>query len=192
MNQAGSYKLLITRLDRFIRKFYLNQLIRGALFTLGGILAMYLFVSFLEYQFYFEPGMRKLLFFGGLTLSLSMLGRLVLRPLMHYFQLGEIIDHNRAAKIIGSHFSEVEDKLLNILQLKEQSGSLADNSLIEASIDQKIDQMQPVPFSMAIDLSKNRKYLKYALPPIAAFLFILFAAPNILRESNTRLIRNGE
>lgn len=44
---------------------------------------------------------------------------------------------------------------------------------------------------MAIDLNKNRKYLKYTLPPLAVFVFILFAAPNILRESNFRLLKNN-
>jgi len=32
-NQKDNYQLLITKLDQFIRKFYVNQLIRGGLYT---------------------------------------------------------------------------------------------------------------------------------------------------------------
>ena len=36
-----------------------------------------------------------------------------------YFRLGQLISHEQAANIIGSHFNNVGDKLLNILQLKQ-------------------------------------------------------------------------
>lgn len=48
-----------------------------------------------------------------------------------------MINHEEAAKIIGTHFTDVKDKLLNVLQLKSQSVGFTDRSLIEASINQK-------------------------------------------------------
>ena len=59
-------------------------------------------------------------------------------------------------------------------------------------MEQKIRQIKPFPFLRAIDLRKNKKYLPYALPPLAVLFFLLFAAPNILRDSNYRLINNNE
>ena len=44
---------------------------------------------------------------------------------------------------------------------------------------------------MAIDLNKNKKYLKYALPPLAILVFVVFAAPNVLKDSNLRLFKNN-
>ncbi len=192
MRESGSYALLLAKLEAFRRKYHLNQLIRGVLFTTAALLGGYLLVSLLEYRFYFPPAVRQVLFFGGIAASLALLIVWVVLPLLRYFRLSRSLDDVEAARLIGSHFSEVEDRLLNILQLRRQADDQADNSLIEASINQKIEAIRPVPFSLAIDLGKNRRYLPYALPPLMALVFLLFAAPNVLRESNTRLLRNGE
>lgn len=58
--------------------------------------------------------------------------------MLHYFKLGKLISHEEAAKIIGTHFTDVKDKLLNVLQLKSQSIGYTDRTLFEASINQKL------------------------------------------------------
>ncbi len=192
MSSISNYDLLIQKLDSFIRKFYVNQLIRGLLYSLGAILLLFLAISLAEYYFYFDKGMRKLLWFSFLGASLLGLGAWVILPLARYFRLGQVISHEKAATIIGDHFGDVQDKLLNILQLHKQSSSMADASLIEASINQKSAEISPVPFRAAIDLSQNRKYLKYTLPPLAALLLILLAAPSLISDSTRRLINNNQ
>ncbi|MTB51979.1 DUF4175 family protein [Lewinella sp. W8] len=186
------YDQLIAKLDRFIRKFYVNQLIRGALYTLGAVLVMFMVVSILESQFFFPTGTRKLLWYGFLGLSLLALGGWVILPLTRYFRLGSVISHERAAEIIGQHFGNVKDKLLNVLQLRQQAAAGGDTSLLLASIDQKASEISPVPFRSAIDLSQNRRYLKYALPPLMLLVILLFAAPSLIKDGTNRLIRNNE
>ncbi|MFM7308986.1 MAG: DUF4175 family protein, partial [Flavobacteriales bacterium] len=107
-------------------------------------------------------------------------------------QIGKVITHAQAAEIVGKHFPEVQDKLLNVLQLQSQVEAGEDNSLIEASIRQKANQLRPVPFSSAVDFRENRKYLKWVLPPVSVFLILLFAAPSILTKPTDRLIRHGQ
>lgn len=186
MELNSNYRLLIQKLDQFIRKFYLNKLLKGSLYFVGLILAVYLIISLTEYKLYFSTNIRKLIAFGFVSLF-SISGFVwIVKPLIALFRLGKTISHEQAAAIIGTHFTDIKDKLLNALQLKQKSEE--DNSgLLEASINQKIDNIKLVPFSNAIDLSKNKKYLKYALPPIGALLFLLVAAPSILKESNLRL-----
>ena len=111
---TNNYQLLIEKLDKFIRKFYVNQLIRGALYSVAVIFALFIAVSVLEYNFYFAASTRKILFFSFLGISAAALIGWVLMPLMHYFRLGKIISHEKAAVIIGEHFTNVKDKLLNI------------------------------------------------------------------------------
>lgn len=193
MSQLNSnYNLLIAKLDQFIRKYYTNKLIKGTLIGVGLVLASFLVINVLEYFFYFPTYVRKGLLYGFLTLSGITLLRNVVVPLLQVFKLGRVISHEKAAEIIGAHFGNVKDKLLNVLQLKHQADSLADRTLIEASINQKIDTIKLVPFAAAIDLGKNRQHLKYALIPILALLFLLLGAPNLLRDSTFRLIRNDE
>ena len=192
MATKDNYRLLIEKLDQFIRKYYVNQLIRGTLYSVGLILVLFLATSLLEYYFYFGTGVRKVLFFSFAGISLAALVGWVLLPLSRYFRLGSVISHEKAATIIGEHFSDVKDKLLNILQLKQKADKESQKELILASINQKSESIKLVPFKSAIDLSQNRKYLRYALPPLLLFLVILFAAPSIIKDGTTRLINNNK
>jgi len=192
MATKDNYRLLIEKLDQFIRKYYINQLIRGALYSIGLILLLFLLISTLEYYYYFSSSVRKLMFFSFLGISLGALAFWVGLPLLRYFRLGKVISHAQAAQIIGQHFANVKDKLLNILQLRQQSEqNTAGRELILASVDQKSEEIQPVPFKKAIDLRSNRKYLRYALPPLALLLIILFLNANLITDSTTRLINNN-
>ncbi|MCB9282480.1 MAG: DUF4175 domain-containing protein [Lewinellaceae bacterium] len=187
-----NYQLLIRKLDEFIRKFYLNQLIRGTLYSLAVILVLFLAFNLLEYYGNFGTGVRKFLFFSFLGVSLGSLAYWVILPAVHYFRLGKIISHEQAAQIIGQHFSNVRDKLLNILQLRNQADAVDQKDLILASIDQKSDEIKLVPFKNAIDLSNNRKYLKYVLPPLLLLLLILTINAGLISESTNRLIHNNK
>ncbi|MCB0523346.1 MAG: DUF4175 domain-containing protein [Lewinellaceae bacterium] len=191
MMQQDNYSHLIEKLDAFIRKFYINQLLRGALYTVGAVLGLFILLNIAEYYLYFGTTTRTVLLWGFLGLSGYALYRWVALPLMHYFHLGKVISHEQAASIIGQHFTNVQDKLLNILQLKQQSSNAIYKELINASINQKSDEIRLVPFQSAIDLGKNRKYLRYALPPIMLFLFLMLGAPYIIREGSMRLWNSG-
>ena len=192
MVTQDNYRLLINKLDQFIRKYYINQMIRGALYSMGLILALFLAMALLEYYNYFDSGVRKAMFFSFIGVSTVALGYWVIAPLLHYFRLGKVISHEQAAQIIGGHFTDVKDKLLNILQLKHQSDQASRQELILASIDQKSEEIKLVPFPSAIDLSKNRKYLRYALPPLLLLIVILFINANLITDSTARIINNNK
>ena len=187
-----AYQLLIEKLDQFIRKYYINRLLRGSLYFIGLVLGLFLAYTLLESQFYFGTGVRKFLFFSYILTAIAAFGYWIGQPLSGLFHLGKQISHEQAAVIIGQHFDGVRDKLLNILQLKDSADSHFSRSLIEASIAQKSEEIRPVPFKSAIDLYKNKRYLKYALPPTLLLLAFLVAAPNLITEPTQRIIRNNE
>ena len=183
-----NYQLLVEKLDAFIRKYYVNQLIRGALYTIGLVLFLFLTLNLLEYYFYFSPPTRKFMLYGFLATSAIALWRWLALPALHYYRLGKVISHEQAAQIIGDHFTDVKDKLLNILQLNKQAQTNpAQAELILASVNQKSNDIKFVPFKAAINLAQNRKYLRYALPPLLLLLVILFAAPSIIKDGTKRL-----
>ncbi|HXH18115.1 MAG TPA: DUF4175 family protein [Chitinophagales bacterium] len=188
---ADNYNLLIRKLDEFIRKHYLNRLLRGLIYSSAIILATFIILNVVEYNYYLSTAGRKILFFGFLGGSAALLYKLVAEPLLHFYRLGKIISHEQAAQVIGTHFSSVQDRLLNILQLKKQSETLAEKELIEASINQKIESIRLVPFASAIDLGKNRRYLRYLILPVLVFLAIMIGAPDIIKDGTTRLIHNS-
>ncbi len=186
------YEELIQKLDGFTRKFYINKLIRGSLYFVGLMTLLFVLMNVLEGQFYFSKDVRKILFFGFLgTLAVSAF-QWIITPLMSYFRLGKLISHEDAAIIIGKHFGNVEDKLLNVLQLKSQSVNFSDRSLIEASIQQKATELKPVPFLAAIDYNKNRRYIQYALIPLSLLMGIFLIAPSMIKDSTSRIIKNDQ
>lgn len=186
---SSQYQSLLQKLDKFIRRYYTNQLIRGAIFSAVYILAFFLAINLLEYYFYLSTGMRKVMFYGFIASSLGFIGNFFVVPLMHYYRLGKLISYEQAAQIIGTHFTEVKDKLLNILQLRNAALG-TDSQLLLAAIDQKAVELKPIDFAFAIDLNKNRKYLRYLAPPALLFLFIIIAAPNVIKEGTKRLYNN--
>jgi len=66
------------------------------------------------------------------------------------------------------------------------------SELIAASIEQKTKKIQPVPFVEAIDLKKNRQYLRYALPPLVFIVCGLVIYPSFIVAPSKRLIRHNE
>ncbi|NNC83347.1 MAG: DUF4175 family protein [Flavobacteriales bacterium] len=193
-NMADNYQILIDKLDSFIRKYYKNQVLRGVIYAVGIIVASFLLVALLEYFGRFGVVPRTIMFWSLVLSMVYVLGRFVFLPLFKLYRLGDTLSYEEASRIIGVHFSEVEDRLLNTLQLKQNTltqGS-PDISLVEASIDQKARALSPVPFNNAIDLGSNKRYLKYALPPLAILLVILVAAPSVVKDSTQRIIRHDQ
>ena len=79
-----------------------------------------------------------------------------------------------ASRIIGSFFPEISDKLTNLLQLNSslsEKDSGNNYALLEASIIQKINQINVFSFNRAIDYSQTKKYLKVVVPILICFFF---------------------
>src|SRR5690606_14151434 len=185
----GNYELLIKKLDQFIRKYYANKLMRGTLIGVACLLCYFLLITIGEYVFYFPVWLKVSAIMLLLAVGLWALIAWILRPILSMQQLGKIISHEQAATIIGQHFPEVNDKLLNILQLQLHDNQSESRALIEASIQQKSKQIVVLPFGQAVDLKKNKKYLPYLLVPMLVMALILMIAPQIFREATARLMQ---
>ena len=170
---SAQQNILINKLDEFIRKFYKNQLIKGLLYTSGLLVAAFLFLVVAEYFAEFGTTTRTILFYSFLLASGFVLFKYIAIPVLKLNKLGAIISYDEAANIVGTHFNNINDKLLNTLQLQRNSGSILSPDLLTASINQKMEELKPIPFTSAINLNENKKYLKFALPPLALMLLVL-------------------
>lgn len=188
----SGYDTLLRKLDEFIRKYYLNRILRGVLYTVAIVGAFFLVITTSEYFGEFSTTTRTVLFWLFVASALAVVARFILWPATKMLRLGKTLDHTQASEIVGKHFPDVKDKLLNTLQLKALSERHGDSSMLLASINQRIASLSPVPFASAVDLGENKKYLKYALPPLAVICILLFAAPSVLTESTERLVNYTE
>ncbi len=158
------------KLEEFIKKYYTNELIKGTIlfFAIG---LLYLLITLLvEYFLWLNPLGRLLLFWTFILVELGLFIRFIAFPLAKLFKLQKGIDYTQASKIIGNHFPEVNDKLLNVIQLNQNAHQ---SELLAASIDQKATELQPIPFKSAINFKNNSKYLLYAAIPV--FIFLMFS-----------------
>jgi hypothetical protein len=180
---------ILSRLDAFIRKYYLQKLIRGILLSVALLLGLFLLITFSEYVAFFPVWFRTGLFWGYVLLTGSVVWWWIIRPLMGMYRLGAVISYDEAAKIIGNHFGSVQDKLLNLLQLESMARQHPDSSLLLAGIDQKIRELRPVPFTGAVNLKSNRKYLKFVLPPLALLFLLLLFQSHIITDGSKRFFQ---
>lgn len=193
MHATDNYDLLIGKINTFIRKYYFNNLLRGLIFLGAGLFSAYVVITISEYFGNFNILLRTILFYFFILLNLGLIVWLIIPSLLAWLRLGKTLSHDEAAGIIGKHFTDVNDKLLNTLQLKKQA--MLDEkhrAIIEASIDQKIELLKPVSFPSAVNLRENNKYLKWIIIPAAIICLIALAAPSVLTESTKRLIRHNE
>lgn len=183
------YNLLIQKLDRFIRKYYANQILKGLIVSAALYLLFYLTVTILEYFGNFSVPVRTALFFLVLLIFGFILIRNIIVPVLNFFKIGRVINHRQAAEIISRHFTDMQDRLLNTLELAsiEQNSDIS-YELLMASIEQRIEEMKPIPFQDAIRVKENLKYAKYLAAVVVAFLAIYFLSPQVLQTGTYRFI----
>ena len=171
----SNFDTIKTKLEQFIKRYYTNELLKGAIlfFAIG---LLYLIVTlFVEYMLWLNPIARTILFWTFIVVETALFIKFIAIPLLHLFNLRKGINYETASKLIGNHFPEVNDKLLNVLQLNKNPQQ---SDLLIASIEQKSTELQPIPFKSAINFKSNTKYLKYAAIPIA-ILLLSFATGKI-------------
>ena len=188
---------VIKQLDAFIRRYYKNQLIKGSIYTFVALLTLFLGIVLSEYFAYFPPVVRAAFFWGFIAVTLFAVVCYIVLPLLHMYRLGKVISYNQAAVIVGNHFPEIADKLLNYLQLSEMMSSAADtdlspqHDLLQACIRQKTDQLSPFNFTKAVDLKKNRSYAKYLVGIVMVMILLMLFVPDAIFAPSRRITSYG-
>ncbi len=182
-------EILIQKLDEFIRKYYKNRLMRGLLWAFSMLAAYYLIIIISEYLFHFSPTVRTLFFYTFLFISLFLTARLIIIPILQLIRIGKVISHVQAAKIIGEHFPEIQDKLLNTLQLIRQNEDNPGNSeLLKAGIEQKTRALKVFRFTKVVDFRKNLRFVRLASIPVFIIILMALVTPRIISEPTSRII----
>ena len=190
MHKSSSYDILEQKLNTFIRKYYQNILIRGVILFVALVSFLFLSANIYEYFAYSGTLIRGILFYSILLLILLVAIRMIVRPILKIMGIGKTLSYEEAASIIGKHFPEIDDKLLNTLQLQQQLNDEHNPSiaLLNASIDKKTDEMKPFSFPSVVNFNNNKKYIKYLLIPLLLIAFIFFYNPSVFTESTTRIV----
>src|SRR5690606_34929493 len=173
-------------LNGFIKKYYLNELLKGVILFFSIWLLYFILILLIEHFFWLSPPYRSVLFWFCILVSIGLLFKFVAIPVGKLFRLSRGIDEYEASRIIGKHFPEVGDKLVNVLQLQNSPHK---SELLLAGISQKSKELRPVPFKMAVDFKSSLRYLKFAaFPVIIIIAVILTGNTSVFSDSYTRMV----
>jgi len=179
-------KELSYRIDRYKQKYYLNLILKGSIYILAILLSAFLFLNILEYQLHLSKAVRTSFFFGYLLICASVLYKWLFVHIIRLLVKRRRISDEKAARNIGQHFPDVDDKLLNLVQLSKVESA---NSLLAASILQRSGQMQVVSFDQAISFRENLRYLKYLALPFLIIAILAIVSPAVILEPTKRIVQ---
>ena len=189
--EKSNIHIIISELDKFTRKFYLNECIKGLiLFVLIGVF-YFLVISCAEYFAFFPTTVRTVVFYTSIVLAAVALVKYILIPFFQMHKIGKVLTHTEAARIITQFFPEIKDTLLNTLELTDDA-SLADNTLAVAAINQKIAALRPIPFESAIDFKKLLRYWKYFVALLLAIVLVSIFYPRAIADGAKRIVNHNE
>jgi hypothetical protein len=187
MNQSQSK--LDQQLKEFRKKYYTDKILRGVL-ILALLISSMLFIALLsEGLFGFSSGARKTIVVGLGIIFIGTLGFMIAWPLAQLFNISRGISDFQIADIVKQSFPNINDKLLNLLQLRQ---SHQNNQLALAAVDQKAADIAPVPISKAINLNVNRKYLYLLLIPLLLYGATYLTDRDLLSNGANHLINYNE
>lgn len=183
-----SNNVLIAKIERFIKKFYLNRLIQGALIGAVLMIALFLIINGIEY-FSWLPQKGRLILLLLFILGTSFVAIFYfIIPIINLIRFRKKMSDEKAAVIIGKFFPEISDKLLNTLQLSNELSQNTDNQLLIATIEQRTEHLKPVNFSDAVNLKENYKYLKYFGIAFVILSVTLIFIPDFSKKPAQRII----
>ena len=187
-----SNSALISKIERFIRKFYLNRLIQGALIGLVLMIALFLIINGIEY-FSWLPKKGRLILLLLFILGTSFVAIFYfIIPIINLIRFRKKMSDEKAAVIIGKFFPEISDKLLNTLQLSHELSQDSDNQLLIATIEQRTEHLKPINFSDAVNLKENYKYLKYFGIAFIVLTVTLIFLPDFSKKPAQRIINYSQ
>ena len=186
----NSFQILSVRLKKFIKSYYRNLLFRGTISTITILGLLFILICTIEYFMYFNNTFRKFLFWTYILTSFFVFIKFIAIPLAQLFRLtNKRISNKDAGKIIGLHFPEIEDKIINILELKDLNKKY-DEEVITASIEKKYKKIQNFKFTSAINWKSTFKYLKISLIPFIILFSVFFTDnSNFIYTSTNRIVQ---
>ena len=184
----STYKNIEQKLHQFVRKFYINELIKGIILFLSLGFLYFFFILFIEYFLWLQPASRTFLFWLFIGVEFYLLFRFIFTPIFKLVGIKKGISFKESSKLIGNHFPKIGDKLINVLQLNEAG---AQTELLMASIEQKAKYLQPFSFTKAVNFKTNSKYLKYAVVPLLIWLLVFISGnTNVFNTSFERVVNH--
>lgn len=192
--ESSNQQILQDKIRQFVKKYYQNKLYKGIIFFVIIVLATFIAFSLFEFFSYSNTVVRSILFYAFILLCLVTAIAYIIIPICKINGLGKQLSNDEIAHIIGKHFSQIDDKLLNLFELQQQMdrGDYKSYELLSAAIDSKIESFKTYSFVQAVPISKTKKSARWALIPIVLFLLLFSIKSEIFTEPTKRIVHHTQ
>ncbi len=187
-----NFDILVNKLNTFRFKYYSKQLLKGLVLTIGMILLLFVAFSVSEYFVYFSSEIRKMAFYCFLFFSVFLILTFIGIPVLHLLNILKPISLKSTTYLIQKHFSSIQDKLLNIIELSEYNNNQSSSELVLASIDQKIEELKIFDFNEAINYRNVRLISIYLVLSFLISAGIFAINKDIFTDSAQRIIHYNQ
>ncbi|MCU0357151.1 MAG: hypothetical protein MUE95_06195 [Cyclobacteriaceae bacterium] len=181
---ASGTETISKNIDSFRRKYYLNLLLRGLLLSLTIWLSYFLLASLLEYTLWLPAWGRFSILGLFIVIVIFSVYRFLKEPLQFWIARKGLADE-QVARLIGSHFPDIRDRLVNLIQLL---GLHQQSELAYASIQQKSKAFEPIRFDSVLDLRENIRYARYLAIPLVIIFVITIINREFFTASTHRIV----
>lgn len=189
--EKSNINIIISKLDEFIKRYYVNEFLKGLIVFVLIAGFYFLAISCIEYFAFFPTTVRTCVFYGSLILASLTFVKYVCVPFIHIYKIGKVLSYEEAAKIVSKFFPEIQDTLQNTLELSSDE-SLQDNALAIAAINQKIKALQPIPFISVFDFKQFISYWKYAAGLVFVVILVTLFYPHAIVDGAKRIVKHNE
>lgn len=165
--------------------------VKGVIYTLLLLVVVMSALNIIEYFGWNVPKVRTIIFYAYIILSIVVVLIWIVWPITKLFNISKRLSFKQASNIIGEHFPEVKDKLLNLLQLQEMSLNEQENTLLTAAIEQKTRLLSPIPFAKAVNTHKTKKYAKVLCVVLLSIVGLGCIFPTLFSEPTARYLNHN-
>ena len=189
-NLKNTYSTEIQKkLQVFIKRYYLRDLFKGSIINLALAISLIFIFALAEYFLRFSSTSRLFILLSFSGILVFSVGKFLIWPLFKLLGILNTISNEKASAIIGNHFPEIQDQLLNLLQLQNKK---TQNELVIASIAQKSKKITPFEFKDAVSFNDVFKFVRWTILPIS--IVVIFSGWNaeVLTNSAKRIIQYNQ
>ncbi|MCX8056438.1 MAG: hypothetical protein N3F03_02365 [Ignavibacteria bacterium] len=174
-------KNFFNKLDDLRKQLTFIHLTEGLIKTLLWFTIFFFFISLIEFFFSLEKNFRLILFISILISLLGLIVYFITIPLLRSLRKKKEEVYLSLGQLIGLHFSQIKDKLVNILQLifSLDKSNYYSKDLTFAAIEQNLNYFNQFNFNEVINKEKIKKYLKYFLVTVTIFTLLGLAFPDL-------------
>ncbi|MFV0592556.1 MAG: DUF4175 family protein [Draconibacterium sp.] len=187
-----NFDILVHKLNTFKLKYHSYQVIKGLVLSAIVLLVLFTAFSLIEYFVYLSSEARKIVFYGFIFFTLLLVISFIGIPLLRLLHILKPLNLKSSTALIQGHFTGIQDKLLNIIELSEYENKDTSNDILLASIDQKIEELKVFDFNEAVNFKNVRLIAVYLLISFVVTSGLFLADKNIFTDSAHRIIHYNE